>query len=422
VDGDEEEFDMKSAIRSSWAVAALAALAAFPPTALSAAVDIDSVAGRMAAVVPGLQLPDAPPAPTFDELKTREGDKTAKPRKSPENADTAKAPRAPRPPKASPVTETPEAPAARQPAPPARPPVNSGSAQFFAEPDAGRGPVLDAINGARQSITLTIYEISDPEIVSALTSAKQRGVSVQVLYNLHSFTTKNPNAATISQLQSAGIEVKAASPSFTVTHQKTLVADGQTAVIMSFNLQASYFSTSRDFGYVTTDPALVSEIEEVFNADWNYSPVSPSQPALVWSPVNSRSKITEVISGATSSLDIYNEELEDASMLAAISDAARRGVRVRVLCPVLGNTGKDGNAAGRGQINAAGGQAKIGTGLYIHAKAVLADYGTSSARAYMGSENFSGTSLDKNRELGILLTDGSMLSSLESTFQSDWGQ
>jgi phosphatidylserine/phosphatidylglycerophosphate/cardiolipin synthase-like enzyme len=373
---------MKSLIRSCWAAAALGAFTAFPPLAAGAAVDAGAITAKVAAVLPGFQAAEAPPA-AFSALTTRK----------------------------------------KKPAPPTQSPTSSGSAQLFAEPDAGRGPVLDVINGAQQTITLTIYEISDPQIVSALVSARQRGVTVQVLYNLYSFTSSNPNATTISQLQNAGIEVKPAAQTFRVTHQKTLVADGQTAVIMSFNLQASYFSTSRDFGYVTSDPALVSEIEQVFNADWNYTSVEPSQPALVWSPVNSRTKITQVINGASTSLDIYNEELEDASVLSAIASAAQRGVQVRVLCAKLsGSGGADGNAAGRNQINSAGGQAKVGTALYIHAKMVLADQGTSSALAYMGSENFSATSLDKNRELGILLTDSSMLSSLESTFQSDWGQ
>ena len=40
------------------------------------------------------------------------------------------------------------------------------------------------------------------------------------------------------------------------------------------------------------------------------------------------------------------------------------------------------------------------TGFYIHGKVVLADYGTSHARAFIGSENFSNTSLNRNRELG----------------------
>ena len=47
------------------------------------------------------------------------------------------------------------------------------------------------------------------------------------------------------------------------------------------------------------------------------------------------------------------------------------------------------------------------------------DYGTSAAKVFIGSENFSSASLNKNRELGLILTDSSILSSTESTLTSD---
>ncbi|MDE2292506.1 MAG: cardiolipin synthase, partial [Elusimicrobia bacterium] len=268
--------------------------------------------------------------------------------------------------------------------------------------------------------TLTIYELDDSQVVDALAAAAQRGVAVRVLYNHYSFTNHDPNQSALPKLQAAGVQVKPASASFRVTHQKTLVADARTALIMSFNLRSSYFRSSRDFGYLTSDPGVVSEIESVFSADWEYAPVTPSNPSLVWSPTNSRTKIAEVIDGAARSLDIYNEELLDTGMLQAVEAAAKRGVRVRVLCPRLGHTGPDANQPGRDELNAAGAQAKVANGFYIHAKMVLADYGTGAERAYMGSENFSSTSLDRNRELGVLMTDQAQLSSLADTFQNDW--
>jgi phosphatidylserine/phosphatidylglycerophosphate/cardiolipin synthase-like enzyme len=52
----------------------------------------------------------------------------------------------------------------------------------------------------------------------------------------------------------------------------------------------------------------------------------------------------------------------------------------------------------------------------MHAKMMVAD----GTRAYVGSENFSSQSLDSNRELGLLMSDQNVLSTLEQTFQSDW--
>jgi phosphatidylserine/phosphatidylglycerophosphate/cardiolipin synthase-like enzyme len=62
------------------------------------------------------------------------------------------------------------------------------------------------------------------------------------------------------------------------------------------------------------------------------------------------------------------------------------------------------------------------TFLYIHAKMALADYGTPNAQAYIGSENFSCTSLNENRECGIIVTEPPILDRLNTTYASDWGK
>ena len=50
---------------------------------------------------------------------------------------------------------------------------------------------------------------------------------------------------------------------------------------------------------------------------------------------------------------------------------------------------------------AAGVDIRLADSLYIHAKAIIAD----GERAFVGSQNLSATSLDQNRELGIIVDD-----------------
>ena len=56
------------------------------------------------------------------------------------------------------------------------------------------------------------------------------------------------------------VKTKPASPVFTVTHQKTLTADGAKSFIMTFNLEPGYFATTRDFGILTTNQSEIQEI------------------------------------------------------------------------------------------------------------------------------------------------------------------
>jgi cardiolipin synthase len=57
---------------------------------------------------------------------------------------------------------------------------------------------------------------------------------------------------------------------------------------------------------------------------------------------------------------------------------------------------------------------------YIHGKVIEADYGTSHAKMFIGSENFSSTSLNRNRELGLIISGHPVLSAIASTFAADF--
>ena len=54
---------------------------------------------------------------------------------------------------------------------------------------------------------------------------------------------------------------------------------------------------------------------------------------------------------------------------------------------------------------------------YVHAKSIVAD----QTLAYIGSENLTATSLDANRELGLLIDAPSEVSKLVTTIGADFG-
>lgn len=291
------------------------------------------------------------------------------------------------------------------------------------QPEAGAAPLIASINQATGSIDLTIYTISDSQIITALISAERRGVKVRVLYNDNFFSGsgKNTNQKTMELLTPSGIQVKKAGSDFALTHQKSLVLDGTKAIIMSFNLEPSYFSTSRDFAIITTDPGVVSEIKAVFDADWNYQKINPNNPSLVWSPDNSRARLKKIINDAKNTLDIYAMELQDDDLMNALIQAQKRGVVVRIISANLSDkSGNDTNETWRQALTEAGVANKIDRSLFTHAKMILADYGKDKQIAYVGSVNFSENSLDKNRELGILSSDITTLDELQQIFNEDW--
>lgn len=308
------------------------------------------------------------------------------------------------------------------------------SHMLIVEPADGRTGVLAAISSATRTIDLTIYEMTDTAVVDALVTAQGRGVAVRVLYNWDSFdsdTRTTDVTPTIQRLTAAGVQCRPAPSEFAVTHEKACVIDSVQALVLTFNLSAEYFGTTRDFGIVSTVPSEVDEVEAVFEADWGSLPIGPSVATLVWSPTNSRARLLALIEGASHTLEIYNEELSDPGILGAFVAAAGRGVSVRVIAAVLeSEDSSNANARGVTYLQSRGVQAVCkafpvptaqgSVPIYIHAKVIVADFGTPTASAFFGSENFSCESLNDNRECGIRVTETAILARVEATFESDW--
>ena len=285
------------------------------------------------------------------------------------------------------------------------------------EPSAGFSPVYGLINGARRSIDVTMYEFVDTTAEHDLAAAAKRGVQVHVILDERE---KNLNSNTFSYLSSHRVKVVWSSSRFTYTHQKTLIIDGSKAVIMTANLTSEYYSTSRDFLVIDTNRADVAAITTVFEADFARRAVRPGDGAdLVWSPTDSQDKLLALINGATSSLRIYSEEMGDTTVENALVRAAKRGVDVQVC-----GENEDGEYdSAYAKLVRAGIQVSYyssSTGFYIHGKVIEADYGTGHARMFVGSENFSRTSLDDNRELGLIISDPAVLSAMARTFAADF--
>jgi phosphatidylserine/phosphatidylglycerophosphate/cardiolipin synthase-like enzyme len=199
-----------------------------------------------------------------------------------------------------------------------------------------------------------------------------------------------------------------------------MVVDGSEAVIMTANLTSEYYPTSRDFLVLDTSSADVAAITAVFSADFAHRSVTPGDGSdLVWSPAGSQARLLALINGATRSLRIYSEEMGDTVIEDALISAARRGVDVQVCGE---NSGGEYDSA-YARLARAGVRISYyssATGFYIHGKVIEADYGTSGARVFIGSENFSSTSLSDNRELGLITSDPAVLSAIAGSFTADF--
>src|SRR6185312_9548428 len=122
---------------------------------------------------------------------------------------------------------------------------------------------------------------------------------------------------------------------------------------------------------------------------------------------------------ATSSLRIYSEEMGDRTVEDALIRAAKRGVDVQV-CGENESGEYDSAFAKLARTGIRISYYSSSTGFYIHGKVVEADYGTKHGKIFIGSENFSNTSLNQNRELGLIISSHAVMSAVAGTFASDF--
>ena len=293
------------------------------------------------------------------------------------------------------------------------------SGPLFTEPGAGFSPVYRLLRHARHYIDITMYEFSDTTAEHDLAAAARHGVRVKVILDRRAERT---NRDAYHYLAAHRVKVTWSSPAFEYTHQKTIVIDGQTALIMTANLTSRYYATSRDFLIEDTKHADLKAITAVFRADFAHRSIQPGDGRdLVWSPANAQATLLGLINGATRSLRIYSEEMGDTTIEDALIKAAHRGVTVKVCGE---NSGGEYDSA-FARLARAGVQISYyssPSGFYIHGKVVEADYGTNHSRAFIGSENFSSTSLHRNRELGLVTADGKVLASMAKTFSGDFSR
>jgi cardiolipin synthase len=309
-------------------------------------------------------------------------------------------------------TQTGAAPQTTSTTEPTRPPAGTNWS-LVTEPNQGMGPVYSLMSSPEHTLDMTMYELSDPHAVDILEADARRGVTVRVL--LDSDYERSYNQPAFTSLSSDGVQVRWA-PTGTIFHQKTVTVDDRTSAVMTLNLTSAYYPTSRDFAVTTTDARNVTAIEQVFNDDWGGSGPPAAGPGgldLVWSP-GAQGPLVSLIDSARSSVLVENEEMDDSAITAALKDAAERGVNVEVVM-----TYSSSWADALSQLAGAG--VKVSTypsegSLYIHAKVVVAD----GASLFLGSQNFSVSSLDYNRELGIITSDPALAGAVSQTVSADF--
>lgn len=284
---------------------------------------------------------------------------------------------------------------------------------LYVLPEDGRAPVIQEIDAARCSVDVSIYMITDDQVIDALARAQARGVPVRMLLEATPFGAFGGQVDTLDEISALGIEVKYGPDAFRFSHAKYIVVDGAVGIITNQNLTYSSFESNREVGVITTDTEVVRSLAAVFEADWSGNSLDDIADRLVVSPENSRESLVDLLASAEQDIRLYVEVIRDDEIVAGLNDAVARGVDVRL---VVNAPNDDLDFEVLGALAKGGVDIRVADHIYIHAKALLID----DDIALIGSHNPTSTSIDDNREVSLEVTDPVAIERVRAIFDYDW--
>jgi len=285
------------------------------------------------------------------------------------------------------------------------------------EPQAGPAPVVQVISHAQRSFDLNVYEMTSKAVERALRQVCQRGVRVRVMietkpYRAHRLVNKEERA-----LGGSCVHWKSAPARFerryVFDHAKYVVADAGTAhasaELGTANFTWSAFHRNREYLWTTHRHAVTHSLATIFEADWHRKRAGngPRQH-LVVSPGAAPAVLRLV--NQSGPVEIEAEELGSAHRVMHALE--HKGRQVELILPKRLTHYERKRARALKQ---AGVQIRLISSPYMHAKMIVGEH-----RAFIGSQNFSHSSLYKNREVGVVLGAKADLARLHKQFEADW--
>jgi phosphatidylserine/phosphatidylglycerophosphate/cardiolipin synthase-like enzyme len=293
--------------------------------------------------------------------------------------------------------------------------------EVFTNGEVTTRALLAGIGRAQRSIDVEIYEFGRADLIAGVLAALRRGVVVRMVGD-----------PTISVTRSTGRRLAAAGAVVTyfpvgprqIDHVKLMLVDGRDAFFGGVNWGVHSY-LNHDFELHVRGPA-VARLERVFAIDLGRSgrlvdvppdiPPEGSEPALLTSyPADDIGRaVVAALRAARHSIEVEMFVMTDVDTIAALVDAAHRGVAVQVLF----DPGQDLNQVAMVKLRAAGARCRFypTSGELLHAKVAVID----GDLLVVGSANWTASGFRHNHELDAVLRQPVLATAVAARMDADW--
>ena len=271
---------------------------------------------------------------------------------------------------------------------------------------------IQKLSQPTQRLQIQTYDFTEKRIKDLLKTFLNKGTDIQLIMENKKYQQFIDTFADIQK-------TFASYPNFQIqsdekmgteyVHSKIDLLD-EAFFIKTANLTHSSLFSNREYMFYSQDTWVLQSLKTIFTKDRAGEHIENGDihPNLVICNINCRAVIEKLLSSAKQSIIIQTQYINDPTLIDILISKKLTLSEIKIL---VANTTESTD-----MLAYMGAQARKEKKEYLHAKMILIDHKI----LLLGSMNLSANSLDKNREIWILLTDSSLIRQFASQFTKDW--
>ncbi len=276
--------------------------------------------------------------------------------------------------------------------------------------------LVSKIDASEEKVYLEVYIFTEKRLRKAIIDAHKRWVDVKVILEKNVYKAPSLNTQAFKDLQKAWVSVVYSnSQNYALNHTKMMIVDDE-VILSTGNYSYSTFRYNREFFLILENKILQKVFLDIFSADFVWDKKNIEHPNLILSPFSSREKLQYLLKNAQKSIKIYAHNFSDTEVIDILFQKQKENIDIKMIFPDLKKVSSNEDEIWKLR------KEKIPLVLVwkpeIHAKSILID----DKYLYIGSVNFSSYSIDKNREIGLLINNQDIISKFLDIFQDDFQQ
>ena len=270
------------------------------------------------------------------------------------------------------------------------------------------------LNSTDKYLKLETYDFTNKFFKTRFQNLSNRWVLVQIILENNKYQQYQNIFRELQNLFSwnKNIELRSDEQMWTMYVHAKVTLNEDAFWVQTANLTKSSFESNREHFFYSNDSKFHDSLERLLDADWVWDDLSilNLHPNLVVCPINCRDVIKTLLESAKKSiviqtqyivddeiLDILHKKSEEVDMAIIVADTDDNYDLISYFWPWIARTLKT---------------------HYNHTKMILVD----GKYLLLGSMNLSSNSLDKNREIWIILMDTGHILQFEKWFKQDWDE